>query len=106
MNSRRWLTISSGVALFCVMSAATQARQAPATPAQTSAGGTTPADGVERITIDDLKAMLAAKTPVTIIDVRHNILEKIQGALHIPVDEIEARLNEIPRDREVVTYCA
>ncbi|PYS89038.1 MAG: rhodanese-like domain-containing protein, partial [Acidobacteria bacterium] len=27
-------------------------------------------------------------------------------AHHIPLGEIEARLNEIPRDRAIVTYCS
>jgi rhodanese-related sulfurtransferase len=29
----------------------------------------------------------------------------IQGAVNIPIDVLRARLKEIPRDREIVTYC-
>lgn len=29
----------------------------------------------------------------------------LPGALHIPLDELESRLAELPRDREVVAYC-
>lgn len=29
----------------------------------------------------------------------------LPGALHIPLDELAARLSELPRDREVVAYC-
>jgi NADPH-dependent 2,4-dienoyl-CoA reductase/sulfur reductase-like enzyme/rhodanese-related sulfurtransferase len=29
----------------------------------------------------------------------------IPGAINIPVDELRARLNELPRDREIVVYC-
>ena len=29
----------------------------------------------------------------------------LPGALHIPVEELEQRLSELPRDREIVAYC-
>lgn len=29
----------------------------------------------------------------------------VQGARHIPLDELPTRVNELPRDRPVVTYC-
>lgn len=60
----------------------------------------------ERITIDEFKALLAKPEPVVIIDVRGEAAKKIKGALHIPLPELESRLSEIPRDREIVTYCA
>ncbi len=31
--------------------------------------------------------------------------EHIPGAVNIPEDELENRLNEIPRDKEVIVYC-
>ncbi len=64
------------------------------------------ADGAERISIVDFKTLLAARTPVTVIDVRGDSEQKIKGAIHVPLADIEARLAEIPRDREIVTYCA
>jgi hypothetical protein len=65
-------------------------------------------DEVERITVDELILMLAKKKPVTIIDVREtdSYQEKIVGSLQIPHDQIKSRLKEIPRTREIVTYCA
>lgn len=65
---------------------------------------------VPRITVDELKAKLAKNAPVFIIDSRsqgsYDGSEiKIKGAVRIPADEIESRLSEIPRDREVVIYC-
>ena len=63
---------------------------------------------VPRISVDELLLAVLKKKPVTIIDVRSldAYTTKIPGALQIPVDEVEARLKEIPRNREIVTYCA
>jgi rhodanese-related sulfurtransferase len=32
--------------------------------------------------------------------------EHIAGAVNIPLDEVSARGEELPRDKRVVTYCA
>ena len=63
---------------------------------------------IPRISVDELLLLLAKKKPVVIIDVRalDTYSEKITGALQIPLDEVEARLKEIPRNKEIVTYCA
>jgi NADPH-dependent 2,4-dienoyl-CoA reductase/sulfur reductase-like enzyme/rhodanese-related sulfurtransferase len=29
----------------------------------------------------------------------------IPGSIHIPLDQIRSRINELPRDREIITYC-
>ena len=68
------------------------------------------ASEAERITVEELKAMLARQAPVAVLDVRagasyDDATMKIKGALRIPPDEVEARLKEIPRNSEVVTYC-
>jgi rhodanese-related sulfurtransferase/DNA-binding transcriptional ArsR family regulator len=49
-----------------------------------------------------------ANGEVTVVDVRPERefeAGHIQGALSIPVDELEARLGELPADRDVVVYC-
>jgi predicted sulfurtransferase len=66
---------------------------------------------VDRITVDQLKAKLFAKEPVVLIDTRNETSivasgHKIKGALQIEAGAIEQHLKEIPRDREIVTYCA
>ena len=63
---------------------------------------------VPRISVDELLLMIAKKQPVVVVDVRalDTYSEKIRGALQIPLDEVEARMKEIPRNREIVTYCA
>ena len=85
------------------------ASQSQATPATPAAEHKTEGE-VPRITVDELKEKLAKNAPVFIIDSRSqgsydNSEIKIKGAVRIPADEIESRLSEIPRDREIVVYC-
>ena len=78
-----------------------------AKPAQT-AKEVTPEE-VPRISVDELILMMAKKKGTfVVIDVRNpdSYSEKIRGALQIPHDQIEARLKEIPRNKEIITYCA
>ena len=64
--------------------------------------------GEARATVDELKQMLAAgDARVLVLDVRGGEIErKVKGALHIPLGDLEARLDELPRGREIITYCA
>lgn len=83
--------------------------------AATTLGQTATAQGnapteVERITVEELKSLLASNQPITIIDARspgsYDASDRqIKGAVRLTYDEIEAHLKEIPRDREIVTYC-
>ena len=63
---------------------------------------------VELASVDELILMQAKKKPVTVIDVRNldTYDMKIKGALQIPLDDIESRLKEVPRNAEIITYCA
>lgn len=64
-------------------------------------------DGVEAIGRAELAKRLHAGE-VVVIDVRPKVefaAGHIQGARSVPVDELEARLAEIPEDAEVVAYC-
>lgn len=48
------------------------------------------------------------KDEVVLIDVRTKVefsLGTIEGAINIPVDELRARLNEIPLDKKVILFC-
>ena len=68
------------------------------------------------ITAEELKAKMAGNQPLTIIDVRSsegyaNSNSTIKGALHFKLRRLKSRLalaplKDVPRDREVVTYCA
>lgn len=70
--------------------------------------GTPPPQQVppDRISLEEFKAMLAAGKPVLVLDVRFGIDRKIKGATHIQLDQVESRLSELPRDREIITYCS
>ena len=59
----------------------------------------------DRVTVEEFKALRAAGQ-VLALDVRYQIDKKIKGALHVPLDQLESRLAELPRDREVVAYCS
>jgi rhodanese-related sulfurtransferase len=71
---------------------------------------------VEFISAEELKTKLAKNEPVTIIDVRatSGLLDsdsKIKGAFHVKLRRLQSRLafpplKDVPRDREIVTYCA
>ena len=65
------------------------------------------ADYPPRINVEQLQSMIQSKTAV-VIDVR--TLDAYQqghipGALHIPFDQISARSGEVPKGKEIVTYC-
>jgi rhodanese-related sulfurtransferase/DNA-binding transcriptional ArsR family regulator len=62
---------------------------------------------IDAIGFDELEARLKAGS-VILVDVRpaeEYVAGHIPGALSIPHDELEGRLRELPRDREVVAYC-
>jgi rhodanese-related sulfurtransferase len=55
-----------------------------------------------------LQQKLAAPNPPLILDVRNlpELVEgRIEGSVHIPMNELPARLGEVPEGREVVTVC-
>ncbi|MBI3651202.1 MAG: hypothetical protein HY231_09175 [Acidobacteria bacterium] len=107
MNSKKALWLLVLLAL-CVPALAAQKN-----PGNTSSKAVAPKkeitpEEVERVSVDELILLMAKKKPIVIIDVRGKggYSEKIKGAVQIPLDEIEARMKEIPRDKEIITYCA
>src|SRR5437773_4076020 len=64
-----------------------------------------------RITVDELHRMLEAGENPIILDLRsHAALEQdpslIRGAVHMTVDDVQIRHEEIPRDRDIILYCS
>jgi rhodanese-related sulfurtransferase len=64
-----------------------------------------------RITVAELRQKLEAGENPVILDLRSKAeLERdpsvIQGAIHLLLDEIEARRHEFPHDRDIIVYCS
>ena len=63
-----------------------------------------------RVTVDEVKERMDRGEPLFFVDTRNPTAwgesdSKLPGALRIPADELEEHLDEIPRDRAVITYC-
>ena len=66
------------------------------------------ADGARRITIDEFDAMVK-NGEAFVVDVRNQAsydVGHIPGAKLIPAAEIANHINELPRDKTIVTYCS
>ena len=66
---------------------------------------------IARISPEELKAKMDAGEDVIIVDLRHALdfdaqPESIPGALHMDAAELEEAYEVIPRDREIVLFCA
>ena len=62
---------------------------------------------VQRIAVEDLRAKLN-RNEVTIIDVRDANsfnARRIPGSINIPFASVETMLDQIPKDKPIVTYC-
>jgi rhodanese-related sulfurtransferase len=64
-----------------------------------------------RISVNELSRMMDAGENPIVLDVRsraHREIDgrRIPGAVHVDLDALEATLEGIPRDRDVVVYCA
>jgi rhodanese-related sulfurtransferase len=63
-----------------------------------------------RVTVEEVKEGMDRGEAFTFIDTRNpkawaEADTKLPGAIRIPADEIEQHLDQIPRDRTVITYC-
>ena len=65
---------------------------------------------IARISPEELKAKLDGGEEILIVDVRDRIDFEaeptiIPGALHMTIEDMDSRHQEIPREREIVLYC-
>ncbi len=70
-------------------------------PAQTN-------DGVKRVTSAELDELMK-QGKVFVVDVRNQTMYDaghIRGAKLIPVGEIANHVDELPKDKQIVTYCS
>jgi len=63
-----------------------------------------------RVTIDEVKERMDRGEQFTFLDTRNSVAwgesdVKLPGAIRVPASEVEQHLDEIPRDRTVITYC-
>ncbi len=67
-----------------------------------------PANQPKRIAVSDLKAKLDSGEKLLLIDVREDWELKedgaIPGAIHIPMAELDKRMQDIPKDIQLVFY--
>ena len=64
---------------------------------------------VDQITWDEALRLAAEGDGVALLDTRtvgENTRGGIEGASHIPVDELRGRLGELPRDKRLLVFCA
>lgn len=64
--------------------------------------------GVEGITPQELKTKIQSGDDFMLLDVRtplENAAQAIEGSYLLPVQELPARLAELPKDRDIVVYC-
>ena len=63
-----------------------------------------------RVTVDEVKERMERGEQFTFVDTRNpqawgEAETKLPGAIRVPAGELEQHLEEIPRDRAVITYC-
>jgi len=106
MRSRREILTGWLAALVTFTNCSSeQPAEAEAEPVPTSA----PPAEATLFDSDDLNRRIDSGEDVFLLDVRNpDELEAdgmIEGAVNIPIDQLEARLAEVPKDRSIATYC-
>ena len=114
MVSKTWLTAGFILCLICLAIANVATPRVVGFP-RTNVLQQNSAE-IQFITAEELKTKLAKSEAVTIIDVRGSSTltandNKIKGAIYVKVRKLKSRLGlpplkDVPRNREVVTYCA
>lgn len=65
---------------------------------------------MSQIEVGALHELMATSPPPLIVDVRSPTAvqlepRRIPGALHIPLTDVQQHLGELPRDRDIISYC-
>ena len=99
-----------GVLTACNSAEWRNAKTSPASPSSAPAPPAPPvvADGVRRVTVTELKDLLA-KNEAIVLDVRNQTsydAGHIKGARLIPEAEVLNHVAEFPKDKLIVTYCS
>ena len=107
MYVKKWVSV---VLLFAAYATMASARQLPSGLKPPKSASARPVS-VEFITPGELKSKLASGESVYVVDLRGpgtyaQAKQTIQGAVHTKVRRVVHRLKAVPRDTEIVTYCA
>jgi predicted sulfurtransferase len=101
--------LAVGMLGLLVLTACNSAEQSKTSPLAAGSPATkTPADGVRRVTVTELKDLLA-KNAAVVIDVRNQAsydAAHIKGAKLIPEADVLKHIDELPKDKLIVTYCS
>lgn len=62
------------------------------------------------MTAEEIEERLDRGEPLTLLDVRNPRAwskpdVKLPGAILVPIEDVEKRCGELPRDRAIITYC-
>lgn len=105
---RRWYACAIVAAVSLVFpTAAAHADQEPAERVEPV--GRALEGEAEVLDVGALQEALESQDAPVVLDVRSREawdMGHIAGAVHLPLDELSARLAEVPRDRRVVAYCS
>ncbi|HUS09320.1 MAG TPA: rhodanese-like domain-containing protein [Pyrinomonadaceae bacterium] len=91
-----------------ILTACNSAEKTARTSSVSAPSAPTPSDGVRRVTVAELNDLLD-KDEVFVLDVRNEASYNaghIKGSKLIPEAEVVNRLNELPRNKFIVTYCS
>jgi len=105
---RLYISIAAVALLAVVALAACNSNELTRVKGSASAPAPAPGDTARRITPGELKAALASDSAI-LVDVRAEPAYKdghIKGARLIPYADILAHVDELPRDKTIVTYCS
>ena len=63
-----------------------------------------------RVTVDEIKERMDRGEAFTFVDTRNPQAwgesdSKLPAAIRVPADEVEQSVDQIPKDRTVITYC-
>jgi hypothetical protein len=64
---------------------------------------------VARITPEELRQKLESGEDIVVVDVRSSLesdADSVPGALRIPLEDLDARHGDIPRDRDIILFCS
>ncbi len=100
--------IVTAAVIFAACNAVDHTANTNTKPASVPGADTVYADGARRVTADELVEMVKNNEAV-VIDVRNQAsydIGHIPGSKLIPAGEILNHLNELPRDKTIITYCS